>query len=355
MRPHISGQPSMAIVIENDHEDRLHPDIKSPGRLEDLTPAQIVDAIKAAGLVGMGGAAFPTHVKLSPPAEKKIDTVIVNGAECEPYLTADHRILLEHPDEVVRGLKAVIKVLDASNVWVGIENNKPDAIAAMQEAVKSQEGISVVTLETKYPQGGEKQLINAVTGREVPRCCLPIAAGCIVSNVSTAAAVADAVTTGMPLVRRAVTVTGSVEQPSNLLTPVGTLYTDLFAACGGLKGETAKIISGGPMMGIAVPDPAIPVCKGTSGITVFSFEEYKPVVESNCIRCARCVDVCPVGLEPYALDAASRRSNVDVLQEKDAVSCINCGCCTYVCPAKRDLAHHIHLGKDILAKATKKK
>jgi electron transport complex protein RnfC len=353
-RPHVNGTNVLSVVIENDGKDELDPSVQPKGTLDSLSPDEIKKIILEAGIAGMGGAAFPAHVKYAIKPDQKVDYLILNGAECEPFLTSDHRMMLEHSEKIALGAALLKKAAGAPVCIIGIENNKPDAIKAMKEAVEGYEGISVAELQTKYPQGGEKQLINAVTGREVPRGGLPIAAGCIVSNVSTAAAVADAVTTGMPLVRRAVTVTGSVRKPSNLVVPCGTLYTDLFEACGGYEGEVAKIISGGPMMGLAVADPAIPTTKGTSGITVFSTKDYKPVVEANCIRCGRCVDVCPVGLEPYALNAAALRSNVDVLQEKDALSCINCGCCTYVCPAKRDLAQSIALGKKIIAKATKK-
>jgi len=353
-RPHVNGTNVLSVVIENDGKDELDPSVQPKGTLDSLSPDEIKKIILEAGIVGMGGAAFPTHVKYAVKPDQKVDYLILNGAECEPYLTSDHRMMLEHSDRIALGAALLKKASGAPVCIIGIENNKPDAIEAMTKAVEKYEGISVAVLKTKYPQGGEKQLIKAVTGREVPRGGLPIAAGCIVSNVSTAAAVADAVYKGMPLVRRAVTVTGSVKQPSNFIAPCGTLYTDLFEACGGYEGEVAKIISGGPMMGLAVADPGIPTTKGTSGITVFSTKEYKPVVESNCIRCARCVDVCPVGLEPYILNAAALRSNVDVLREKDAMSCINCGCCTYVCPAKRDLAQSIALGKKILAKAAKK-
>lgn len=353
-RPHLNGSKVMSVVIENDGKDELDPSVKPRGTLESLSQDELKKIIVDAGIVGMGGAAFPTHVKYAVKPEQKVDYLILNGAECEPFLTSDHRTMLEHSDKVALGAALLKKASGAPVCFVAIENNKPDAIAAMKKAVEKYEGVSVAELITKYPQGGEKQLINAVTGREVPRGALPIAAGCIVSNVSTAAAMADAVTTGMPLVKRAVTVTGAVKKPSNLVAPFGTSYADLFEACGGFDGETAKIISGGPMMGLPVSDIGIPTTKGTSGITVFSDKEYKPVEESNCIRCGRCVEACPIGLQPYILNAASMKSNVDMLKEADVMSCINCGCCTYVCPAKRNLAQSIALGKKIFTKATKK-
>jgi len=343
-RPHISGQPSMAIVIENDHEDRLYPGIKSPGKLEDLTPAQIVDAIKGAGLVGMGGAAFPTHVKLSPPAEKKIDTVIVNGAECEPYLTADHRIMLEHPDEVVRGLKAVIKVLGASNAWIGIELNKPDAIAAMKKAVSGSD-IHVAPLKVKYPQGAEKQLINAITGRVIPSGGLPMDVGVVVVNAGTAYQISQAIDKGLPLFERVVTVTGSVGQPSNLLVRIGTPISYVITHAGGLSGKIDKVIAGGPMMGIALHSLDAPVMKGTSGILALDEKMARPSPESACIRCGKCVMVCPIGLQPYLIDAYAEKDRFDDAEKLGAMDCIECGCCAYTCPANRHLVQGMRLAK----------
>jgi electron transport complex protein RnfC len=344
MRPHISGQPSMSIVIQNDHEDRLYPGIKSSGRLEDLSPSQIVDAIKGAGLVGMGGAAFPTHVKLSPPAEKKIDTVIINGAECEPYLTADHRIMLEHPDEVVRGLKAVVKVLGADNAWIGIENNKPDAISAMQKAV-SGSNIRVAPLRVKYPQGAEKQLINAITGREIPSGGLPMDVGVVVVNAGTAYQICQTIETGLPLFERVVTVTGSVGTPSNLLVRIGTPISYVIAQAGGLSGQIEKVIAGGPMMGIALHNLDAPVMKGTSGILALDDKMARPMQESACIRCGKCVMVCPIGLQPYLIDAYTENDRFDDAENLGAMDCIECGCCAYTCPANRHLVQGMRLAK----------
>ncbi len=344
MRPHISGQKSMAIVIENDHEDRLSADIKSPGKLENLSPQQIVDIIKNAGLVGMGGAAFPTHVKLSPPAEKKIDTVIVNGAECEPYLTADHRIMLEYPDEVVRGLMAVIKALGVDNAWIGIENNKPDAIAAMRQAVKDTD-INVAALKVKYPQGAEKQLINAITGREVPSGGLPMDVGVVVVNAGTTYQICQAIEKGLPLFERVVTVTGSVGQPSNLLVRIGTPVSYVITHAGGLAGKVEKVIAGGPMMGIAMHNIDAPVMKGTSGILVLDDKMSRPLDESPCIRCSRCVMVCPIGLQPYLLDALAEKDRFDDAEKAGAMDCIECGCCAYTCPANRHLVQGMRLAK----------
>lgn len=344
MRPHISGQPGMSIVIENDHEDRLYPGIKSPGRLEDLSPAQIIDIIKGAGLVGMGGAAFPTHVKLSPPAEKKIDTVIVNGAECEPYLTADHRIMVEYPGEVVRGLKAVLKALGARNAWIGIENNKPDAIAAMRDAVGHGD-IRIAPLKVKYPQGAEKQLINAITGREVPSGGLPMDVGVVVVNAGTAYQICQAVEKGLPLYERVVTVTGSVGQPGNLIVRIGTPISHVIAHTGGLSGKIEKVIAGGPMMGIALHNLDAPVIKGTSGILALDDKTARPLAESACIRCGKCVMVCPIGLQPYLIDAYAEKDRFDEAESLGAMDCIECGCCAYICPANRHLVQGMRLAK----------
>ncbi len=344
LRPHISGQKSMAIVIENDHEDRLHPSIKSQGSLESLSPQQIIETIKSAGIVGMGGAAFPTHVKLSPPADKKIDTVIVNGAECEPYLTADHRIMLEHAGEVVRGLEAVVKALGVSNAWIGIENNKPEAIAAMREAVKGT-SINVAALKVKYPQGAEKQLINAITGREVPSGGLPMDVGVVVVNAGTAYQISLAIEKGMPLFERVVTVTGSVGQPSNLLVRIGTPVSYVITHAGGLSGNTAKVIAGGPMMGIAMYNIDAPVMKGTSGILVLDEKTARPAEEAACIRCSKCVYVCPIGLQPYLLDALSDNDRFEDAEKLGVMDCIECGCCAYTCPANRHLVQGMRLAK----------
>lgn len=344
MRPHISGQKSMAIVIENDHEDRLHPDIKGHGQLDNLSPQQIVDIIKNAGLVGMGGAAFPTHVKLSPPAEKKIDTVIVNGAECEPYLTADHRIMLEYPDEVVRGIKAVVKVLGADNAWIGIENNKPDAIAVMQKAV-SGSSINVAPLKVKYPQGAEKQLISAITGRQIPSGGLPMDVGVVVVNAGTAYQICQAIEKGMPLFERVVTVTGSVGMPSNLLVRIGTPVSYVITHAGGLAGTVEKVIAGGPMMGIAMHNIDAPVMKGTSGILVLDDKMARPAEEAACIRCSKCVYVCPIGLQPYLIDAYAEKDRFDDAEKAGVMDCIECGCCAYTCPANRHLVQGMRLAK----------
>ena len=352
-RPHITGKNSMAIVIENDHEDRLSPDVKSKGSLDALEPKQIVDMIKNAGIVGMGGAAFPTHVKLSPPADKPIDTVIVNGAECEPYLTADHRILLEHPDDVVLGLMAVLRALDVKRGVIGIEDNKRDAIAAVTKAAQGKP-VDVRTLKVKYPQGAEKQLIYAVTKRQVPSAKLPMDVGAVVVNAGTAYQIAQAIKYGMPLYQRVVTVTGSVNTPSNLMVRIGTPISHVIGHVGGLSGQIHKVISGGPMMGLTLHSLDAPVMKGTSGILALDENMVRPAEQTPCIRCGKCVDVCPMGLLPYLISANAEKNRFDEAEKLSAMDCIECGSCSYICPANRHLVQGIRLAKGEIVKARKK-
>jgi electron transport complex protein RnfC len=350
-RPHISGVMSQSIVIMNDYEDRLSKDIKSKGSLESLSPKQIIDIIKDAGIVGLGGAAFPTHVKLSPPPEKKIDTIIINGAECEPYLTADHRIMLEHPEKVVAGIKAVIKALGVTNAVIAIEENKKDAIAAIR---KASSGVNVATLKVKYPQGAEKQLIYAVTKRRVPSGKLPMDVGVVVINAGTAYQIAQSIETGMPLIERVVTVTGSVKQPSNFLVRIGTPLNYVIEQAGGFVGDIEKVIAGGPMMGIAQSNLNAPVIKGTSGILVLSTSEARMMEESPCIYCGRCVDVCPMGLEPYLLNNYAAKGNFEAAEKAHVMDCMECGGCSYICPAGRFITQRIKLAKTEIVKRRKK-
>lgn len=350
-----AGMRPLCIVIENDFNDTPHEDIKPVGTVESLSPEEIKNAISQAGVVGMGGAAFPLHVKLSIPPDKKVDTVILNGAECEPFLTADHRVMLENPQDVVTGLQALMKVVGVSKGYIGVEVNKQDAISEMKKAIEGKEGIELITLKVKYPQGAEKQLINAVTGREVPTGGLPADAGVVVSNVGTAAKVASVLKTGYPLIERVVTVSGSVKEPANLLVRVGTPFSDIIDQVGGTVGEVGKILNGGPMMGQPVYDTSVPVLKGTSGILALSAELAKSNEESNCIRCGRCSDHCPIRLQPLNIDAFSRIKNYEKCEEYNAVDCIECGVCSYICPAKRHLVQSIRLAKGaILAERRKK-
>lgn len=354
--PHPIGADVLTVVIESDGKDELSEDIKPKGELESLTPEDIKKIIREAGIVGMGGAAFPTQVKLSPPPDKKIDTIIINGAECEPYLTADHRVMLEHSEDILFGLKAIMKAVGVEKGYIGIENNKPDAIKKMQELVKDENNIEVVALHTKYPQGGEKQLIYAITGREVPSGGLPMEVGVIVQNVGTTAMIAKAIKTGMPLIERVLTVTGSaIAEPKNLLVRIGTPFREVIEQCGGFKKAPGKVIMGGPMMGLAQASIDVPVVKGTSGILVLSKDEAKQYQERPCIKCARCVDACPVYLLPTRLSHFAQHGMWDEAEDYNALDCIECGSCSFVCPSKIPLVQRIRLAKSqILARRKKK-
>jgi electron transport complex protein RnfC len=354
-RMYSGGTKVTCVVIESDMQDTIHESIKSKGSLESLSADDIKNIIKEAGIVGMGGAAFPTHVKLAPPPDKNVDTVILNGAECEPYLTADHRLMIENPEDVVYGLQGLMKALNVSKGYIGIEDNKMDAVEIMRKAAAGKPGIEVVVLHAKYPQGAEKQLIYACTKREVPTGGLPADAGVVVNNVGTAAAVANAIKTGMPLVERIVTITGEgINNPKNLLVKIGTSFKEIIDQCGGFKEKPLKIIAGGPMMGIAQFHIDIPVIKGTSGILVLSVEEARLPEASNCIRCGKCVEVCPINLMPASLGAFAQLDNFDQAESLHAMDCIECGSCSFVCPAKRPLVESIRLAKrEIVAKRRK--
>jgi len=307
---------------------------------------EIIDKIKNAGIVGMGGATFPTYVKLMPPPGKTAEYLIINGVECEPYLTADHRLMLEKGQEIIVGTRILMKALKVNKAFIGIENNKPDAINHMRELVKSEDGIEVQTLKVQYPQGGEKQLIKASVNREVPSGKLPIEVGCVVHNVGTAFAVYEAVQKNKPLFERVVTVTGkAVKKPSNFLTRIGTPISHLIEAAEGLPSNTGKIIGGGPMMGKALSSVDIPVVKGSSGVLLMMEEDSSRKVESPCIRCSKCTYVCPMGLEPFLLSKASKLSNFEIAENESIMDCIECGSCQYTCPASIPLLDYLRLGK----------
>ncbi|MGO1368027.1 MAG: electron transport complex subunit RsxC [Senegalia sp. (in: firmicutes)] len=334
------------IVIESDEKNEIHESVKAKGNIDDLTKEEIVGIIKEAGITGMGGAGFPTHVKLSPPPEKNVDTVILNGAECEPYLTADHRLMLEQPEIIIQGLKAIMKAVDVKKGYIGIENNKPDAIEIMLDAAKNEKDIEVISVETKYPQGDEKRLINAITGRVVPSGGLPMDVGVVVNNTGTAHAIGNAILNGMPLIERVATITGSgINNPKNLIIKIGTQFKDLIEECGGFKDQVGKVIMGGPMMGLAQFSIEVPAIKGTSGILVLDEKEAKLPDPDPCIRCAKCVDICPVGLQPLFISKLSLKRMYDEAASYDALSCIECGSCSFICPSKRPLLQSIRVAK----------
>lgn len=345
--PYPGGGKILSVVIEGDGTAKEWGDGGNVGlELESLTAEALRNIIKEAGIVGMGGAAFPTHVKVSPPKEKKIDAFILNGCECEPYLTSDHRLMVEEPEKVVWGMKALMKAARVENGFIGIEENKPDAIEALEKAAK-EGNIKVVALETKYPQGAEKMLIKAILNRKVPVGKLPMDVGVVVNNVGTAVAVYDAIKFNKPLIERVVTVSGNgVKEPKNLLTRIGTSFEEILNQCGGItKDGEREVLNGGPMMGIAQTTLEVPVVKGTSGITVLAGEEIKPSKYDPCIRCASCVEVCPVNLMPYKLGDLGRLYRLDEFKAWGGLVCIECGCCSYTCPSKRPLLHWIRVGK----------
>lgn len=350
-----NGMKAKCIVIESDDKFEIHESVKPKGNIEDLKKEELLSIIKEAGLTGMGGAGFPTHVKLSPPPDKPIDTIIINGAECEPYLTADHRIMLESPDLVSLGVQAIMKAVGVKKSYIAIESNKPDAIKVMTEEVANIEGIEVAPLITKYPQGDEKRLINAVIGREVPSGGLPMDVGVIVNNVGTAATIGKVIKTGMPVVERVLTVTGSaIKEPKNLLVKIGTSFTDIIQQCGGYSEEPGKIISGGPMMGIAQYTTEVPIIKGSSGILVLNRKDAARPEPENCIRCGKCVDICPVNLQPLLISRHSLLGNFDEAEAYNALDCIECGSCSFICPSNRPLVDAIRVAKrEAIAKRKK--
>lgn len=355
MIPNVIGGEVQAIVIESDGLDEVHSSIKPIGTVDSLKPEEILAAIKDAGIVGMGGATFPTHVKLSVPPDKKVDNFILNGAECEPFLTADHRLMLEHSDEIVEGLLAMMKVVNVQNGFIGIEDNKPDAITAMKKAAEKYPNIKVVGLHTKYPQGAEKQLIYACTKREVPSGGLPADAGAIVNNVATAAQVAKTLRTGMPLIDRITTVTGSaIANPKNLLMKIGVPIKEVIEQCGGYSKTPGKIIMGGPMMGFAQHSVDVVITKGGSGVLVFDENEARIPDPQQCIRCGKCVDICPVSIQPVQISAYSLNNMMEHAEKYRALDCIECGSCSFICPSKRPLLQSIRVAKrEIVAKKRK--
>ena len=343
-------RPAIFVDVEGDEWeesiDRSDAVVPLAGR-PDLTAESIVAKIREAGIVGMGGATFPCHVKLTPPKGIKAECVVINAVECEPYLTADHRLMLEKPEEILIGTSLIMKAVGVDRGYIGIERNKPDAIALLQEKAKAYPHIEIVPLQVKYPQGGEKQLIAAVTGREVPAPpALPIHVGVIVQNVGTTFAIYEAVMKNKPLFERVITVTGkNLQTPSNLLARIGTPMSQLIEECGGLPDDTGKVIGGGPMMGKALQHLDVPVCKGSSGLLLLSERESRRTAPQPCIRCAKCVSACPMGLEPYLLATASSLRKWDVAEENGITSCIECGSCQFTCPSFRPILDNVRMGK----------
>ncbi|MGI6478104.1 MAG: electron transport complex subunit RsxC [Salinivirgaceae bacterium] len=347
-----SGYRRMAITIAVEGDEWEEFIDRSTDLKKDYdTSIDIIQKIAEAGIVGLGGATFPAHVKLTVPQGKKAEILIINGVECEPYLTSDHRLMLERDNEIMIGTSILMKALNVSDAAIGIENNKPDAIKKLTETAKNYPGIKVVPLKVKYPQGAEKQLIKAIINREVPSGKLPIEVGAVVQNIGTAFAVYEAVVKNKPLIERVVTVTGkSLEKPSNLLVRIGTPVQKLLDYAGGIDENATKVISGGPMMGKAISNLDIPVTKGTSGIVVLSKKEGYRKEQNNCIRCARCVSVCPMGLEPYLLMAYSERQMWSEAEKDKVMDCIECGSCSFTCPSSRPLLDYVRLGKSTVGK-----
>lgn len=349
MFPDAAGFKKPMIVIKNDGKDEWEPSIdRTPDINANLkfSPEEIRNKIADAGIVGMGGATFPLSVKLLPPKDVVIDSLLINGVECEPYLTADHALMLEKAEEICIGIELLKIALNVDSAKIGIENNKPDAIEHLKKIAEKYPGIEIVPLKVKYPQGSEKHLIQALTGREVPTKKLPASIGCVVCNVATTFAVYEAVEKNKPLFERIVTVTGTaVQNPTNLRIRIGTRISDVFNAIGGMPDDTDKIIAGGPMMGKAIQNTDLPVMKGTSGILCMTKNEAHRKKESNCIRCGRCVDGCPMGLEPYLLYTLSKKSMYSELEEHAITDCFECGSCSFSCPAYKPLLDYIRLGK----------
>ncbi len=339
-------KPCITITVEGDEwEESID---RSPAIRREITmePAEIINRVKEMGIVGMGGATFPAHVKLSVPPGKKCEALIINGVECEPYLTSDHRLMLEHGEEILIGVKILMHALSVDKAYIGIENNKPDAIENLSRLATSFEGITVQPLKLRYPQGGEKQLIDACIGRQVPSGKLPIDVGAVVQNVGTVYAIYEAVQKNKPLIERVVCVTGKpLREPSNLLVRIGTPVKNLIEAAGGMPEDCGKVIGGGPMMGRPYSNLDVPIVKGSSGVTLMNKEDSKRPEPQACIRCAKCVGVCPMGLEPFLMSKLAMLGRFDDLRAENVMDCIECGCCSFTCPSARPLLDFIRVGK----------
>ncbi len=342
---HPAGVATEAVVIEGDGEDAWAAGAAAERDWRQIDIDQLRKMIQDAGIVGLGGAAFPTHVKLSPPADKKIDTLLINGAECEPFLNADYRQMLERTEDLIEGIKLVVRILGCERTLVAVEDNKPEALAALDSLLAGEHGIEAAPLKTKYPQGGEKQLVEALTGRQVPSGGLPMDVGCVIQNVSTVLSIYDAVTKGRPLIDKVVTITGAVRNPGNYLVRVGTSVLDVLTQVEGeIPENLGKVIMGGPMMGLALPGLDVPVLKGTNGLVLIE-RPVPTAVHDTCIRCGGCVDSCPVRLVPCELALYAEHERWDKCREYHVKDCIECGSCSYTCPAGRNLVQLIRYGK----------
>ena len=343
---HPNGTKVMSVIVENDGLYEEDPSINQSKDYKKMSREEIINKIREAGVVGMGGAGFPTFIKLSPPIIENIDTILINGAECEPYLTSDYRVMVEESGKVAEGLRIILHLFPKAKGYIAIEDNKPEAIAKMMEVTKNDENIQILVLKTKYPQGSEKQLIYACTNREVPSGKLPADVGCIVQNIDTVVAIHRAIVRGRPLMRRIVTVSGgAIKEPKNFKVRIGTTYRELVEAAGGFIEEPAKIISGGPMMGIALFSLDVPVIKTSSSILCLTEKEAVLPPEKACIRCGKCVDVCPMNLLPLSLNAHALHHEWDDFEKEHGMDCMECGSCSYICPAKRHLLQSIRRGK----------
>ena len=349
LRRHADGSMVESVVIAVDPVSPQLPRPRIVPEWEGLSPVRVVDAIRDAGVVGLGGAAFPTHVKLSPPEDVELDVIVANGAECEPYLTTDHRTMVEHPDRVMRGLRILMHALGVKRAIIGVEKNKPDAIRALRAVLPADLDVEVVGMTVKYPQGAEKMMLRTLLGRRVPPGKLPMHVGALVQNVGSIAAVAEVFDTGLPLIERIVTVTGrGLRKPANLVVPVGTKVRDVLEFCGGLTPDARKVVFGGPMMGTALPYLDVPILKGTTGVVALTAAEARGERIYPCIRCGLCLDACPVFLNPSELGRLGRAGRYEGMWDAHLADCMLCGSCSYVCPSNIPLAQMFSLAKSQL-------